>query len=135
VAGRLIINELGITYSLTTEPFDCTEDSMKRTIHYAAAGLGTRPSEAFTPSKNHYASDSKLSKEASAMVAEMGLQRVAGNVFECPSTQEFWKVGDKGSLVRLTSGEVDNGDRIAPAPKESAQTADFLQGILAELEF
>ena|SRR5271156_1442106 len=103
-------------------------------IHYAAAAVGTRPSEAFTPSKNHIASE-KLSKEASAQVAEMGLQRVAGNVYECPSTKDFWKVGDKGSLVRLTSGEVDNGEKIAPAPKESAQTEDFLQSILAELEF
>jgi hypothetical protein len=108
---------------------------MRRTVHYAAAGVGTRPSEAFTPSKNHLASEKKLSKEASAQIAEMGLNRVAGNVFECPSTKDFWKVGDTGSLVRLTSGEVDDGDRIAPAPKESAQTADFLQGILADLEF
>jgi len=105
---------------------------MKRTVHYAAAGVAQRPSEVLTPTKNHYAS---LSKDAAAKVAEMGLTRVAGNVFECPSTKDFWKVGETGSLVRLTSGEVDNGDRIAPAPKESAQTADFLQGILADLEF
>jgi len=103
--------------------------------HYAAAGVGTRPSEAFTPSKNHMASSTKLTKEASAQIAEMGLVRLAGNVFECPSSKDFWKVSDKGSLVRLTSGEVDNGDKISPAPKESAQTADFLQGILADLEF
>jgi hypothetical protein len=108
---------------------------MKRTVHYAAAGIGIHPSEALVPSSNHYASDTKLSKEAAAMVAEMGLQRVAGNVFECPSSKDFWKVGEGGSLVRLTKGEVDNGDKIAPAPKESSQTSDFLQGILADLEF
>lgn len=107
----------------------------QRFHHYASAGVGTRPSEAFVPSKNHFASTVKLNKEATAMVAEMGLMRVAGNVFECPSSKEFWKVGDGGSLVRLTSGEVDNGDTISPAPKESSQTADFLQGILADLEF
>lgn len=107
---------------------------MKRTVHYAAAGVGNRPSEAFTPSKNHFA-NAKFSKEVTAQIAEMGLVRVAGNVFECAPSQEFWKVSDKGSLVRLTSGEMDGGDHIAPAPKESAQTADFLQGILADLEF
>lgn len=109
---------------------------MKRTRHYAAAGIGTRPTEASTPSKNHVASTPKLSKEASAQVAELGMVRVAGNVFECPSTKDFWKVGDGGALVRLTSGEeVDNGEKIAPAPKESSASADFLQSILADLEF
>lgn len=107
---------------------------MKRTVHYAAQGVGNRPSETFTPSKNHFA-NAKLSKEVTAQIEEMGLARVAGNVFECASSQEFWKVSDTGSLVRLTTGEVDHGDRIAPAPKESAQTADFLQGILSDLEF
>ena len=70
------------------------------------------------------------------MVEEMGLVRVAGNAYECPATREYWRVNDKnGSLTRLTSGEVDDGDKIAPAPKESAQTEDFLQGILSGLEF
>jgi hypothetical protein len=104
---------------------------MKRTIHYIAKGIGIPPSEAITPSNNHCAS-LKLDKKASAMVIEMGLQRVAGNVFSCPSSQEFWKVKD-GSLVRLTGGEVDNKENVAPAPKDDAE--DFLQSILADLEF
>jgi hypothetical protein len=108
---------------------------MKRTTHYAASGLGTRPSESVSPSNNHYASTVKLSKEASAMIAEMGLQRVAGNVFECPSSKDYWRISKDGGLLRLTNGEVDDGDKIAPAPKESADTSDFLQGILADLEF
>ncbi len=106
---------------------------MRRTIHYSAAGVGTRPPEQLMPSGNHY---TKPSKEASVQIAEMGLIRRCANIYECPSTKDFWKVNDKnGSLVRLTSGEVDNGERIAPAPKESAQAADFLQSVLADLSF
>ena len=64
----------------------------------------------------------------------MGLVRLAGNMFECKSTKDFWKVSEKdGSLVRMTSGEVDNGEHIQSAPKEAG--ADFLQDILAGLEF
>lgn len=102
---------------------------MQRFHHYTGTGIGYRPDN--SPSMNHYAG--KLTKEAAAMVEEMGLQRVAGNVFECPSTKEFWKISDNGGIVRLTSGEVDNGEKISPAPKD--EPADFLSGILAELEF
>lgn len=106
---------------------------MRRTVHYKAAGVGIQSVESLAPSSNHFTG--KLSKEASAQVEEMGMVRVAGNIYEVPSTKDFWKVSENGGLVRLTGGEVDNGEKMAPAPKESSQVADFLQGILADLDF
>jgi hypothetical protein len=106
---------------------------MRRTVHYAGQGVATKRESLTLPSNNHFAGS--LSKEASTQIAEMGLTRLAGNVYECKSSQDFWKISDSGGLVRLTNGEVDNGEKIAPAPKESADTSDFLQSILADLEF
>jgi hypothetical protein len=102
---------------------------MPRFRHYAGHGVGTKRPEAAVPSTNHFA---KLSKEASAKIAEMGLVRVAGNVFELPSKNEFWRVSTDGNISRLTGGEVDLHESIQAAPKD--EPADFLQGILADLE-
>ena len=105
---------------------------MKTTHHYVAHGVGTTQTPE-TPSENHFSSK-KLSKTAATQISTMGLVRVAGNVFELPAKQEFWKVGEDGNLMRLTKqGEVDLGDKIAAAPVD--EPADFLQQILGELEF
>jgi hypothetical protein len=109
---------------------------MARFHHYAGAGVGIRHSDEPKPSKNHFASV-KLTKQAAAQIQEMGLVRVAGNVFasnafELQSTKDFWKVGEDGNITRLTGGEVDLHESIAGAPKD--EPADFLQGILADLE-
>ena len=98
--------------------------------HYAAAGIGSHAPEAALPSANHF---TKPDKQASAAIDEMGLQRVAGNLYECPSTRDFWKISDKGGITRLTADEVDNGERIKAAPKEAGE--DFLRDVLAALDF
>lgn len=75
-------------------------------------------------------------KEASSKgirkAATMGLIRVAGNMFECPSTKDLWKVsGDK--VIRLSNTEVDNEENLKPANEDDPK--GFLASILAELEF
>lgn len=100
---------------------------MGRFHHYAGQGVGTRHAEA--PSTNHAV---KISKTAQAQIAELGLVRVAGNVFELPASKDFWKIGDDGNIQRLNGGEVDLHESIKAAPKD--EPADFLQGILADLE-
>ena len=83
-------------------------------------------------SKNHYSSQTELPSGVRIKIASMGLNRVAGNVYECPSTKDFWKVqGNK--VVRLTIDEVDNGESIAAAP--SRDPANFLAHILDDLTF
>ncbi len=97
--------------------------------HYAAVGVGSRPSGA-APSTNRF---TQPDKQASAVIAEFGLQRVAGNLYECPSTRDFWKISDRGGITRLTADEVDNGEHIEAAPKEAGE--DFLRDVLAALDF
>lgn len=64
--------------------------------------------------------------------ASMGLIRVAGNVFECPSTQDFWKIkGDK--VIRLSGIEVDNNESLPPADVNNPSS--YLREILADLDF
>jgi hypothetical protein len=99
--------------------------------HYAGVGIGVKHTEPSTPSRNHFA-NVKLTKQAASKIAELGLVRVAGNVFELQSTKDFWKVGEDGNISRLTGGEVDLHESIQAAPKD--EPADFLQGILADLE-
>lgn len=66
-------------------------------------------------------------KKASAM----GLIRIAGNMFECPSTKDFWKV-EGSKVIRLTSSEVDNDESLKPA--NTVNPSKFLKDILADLE-
>jgi hypothetical protein len=83
-------------------------------------------------SKNHLASENKLSPEVKSKIASMNLQRVAGNVYECPSTKDFWKVqGNK--VVKLVGSEVNNGESILAADEQTPQIS--LKGFLDDLEF
>lgn len=62
----------------------------------------------------------------------MGFIHIAGNLFECPSSKDLWKVKG-GKIFRLTGKEVDNKERVKPAdPKNPSK---FLRDILSELEF
>src|SRR5271157_5693052 len=85
------------------------------------------------PSSNHMASEKALPKQVKAKIASMNLTRCAGNVYEAPSTKDFWKV--KGNdIVRLTKGSVvNNGEKIVAAPRENQQ--NFLDEILSDLTF
>jgi hypothetical protein len=107
---------------------------MSRLFHYASHGVGVTPQQVEGVSKsNHFASTTVLTKETKQKIASMGLERVAGNIYECPSTKDFWKVTGNGGITRLTPGEVDNHERIAAAP--SSAPSDFLDEILGSLEF
>ncbi len=64
--------------------------------------------------------------------AFMGLIHIAGNLFECPSSRDLWKVRG-GKILRLTEKEVDNKERVKPA--DAKNPSKFLKDILSELEF
>jgi hypothetical protein len=107
---------------------------MGKLRYAAAAGVGHRQdSESSITFKNHFASATPIPDSTRRKIASMGLQRVAGNVYECPSTQDFWQVAG-GKIMRLSGGdEVDNGESIAAAPKD--QPLQFLESILDDLSF
>lgn len=95
-------------------------------------GLGGSKTTESVFSKNHFSSEEKLSPEVKAKIASMNLTRVAGNIFEAPSTRDFWKVqGNK--VIKLTLDEVDNGESLQAAP--SNNPASFLADILGDLSF
>jgi hypothetical protein len=95
-------------------------------------GLGGSATTSSVFSKNHFSSETKQPSEVKQKIASMGLNRVAGNVYECPSTKDFWKVqGTK--VVRMATDEVDNGESLAAAPHDTP--ANFLASILDDLTF
>ena len=99
-------------------------------FHYTSHGLGHASEDDPTP--NHFKTAS-LSPAVKQKIASMGLERVAGNAFRCPSSKDFWKLdGDK--LIRMTKeAEVDNGESLAAAPADAP--GNFLSTILADLTF
>src|SRR5271163_639610 len=80
--------------------------------------------------RNHFANDTSISPDVRTKIARLGLERVAGNVYACPSKQDFWAVkGNK--IIKLVVDEVDDGSSIAAAP--SNDPMDFLTNILDDL--
>ena len=78
------------------------------------------------------ASSKLASEKGLKKAATLGLIRVAGNMFECPSSKDLWKVnGDK--VIRVTSTEVDFDEKLKAANTEDPK--HFLASILAELDF
>lgn len=70
---------------------------------------------------------------ASMTIDRFNMWRVAGNVYECPSTQDFWEVKE-GKLKRLTSNNVvDNGESLVAANKDNPELS--LKAILDDLDF
>jgi hypothetical protein len=107
---------------------------MAKMRYATAAGIGQRRSvESNITFRNHFASSENLPAATKAKIASMGLLRVAGNVYECPSSQDLWQVTGGGKIVRLSGEVVDNGESIAAAPKD--QPMEFLSSILDDLEF
>src|SRR5271168_4019487 len=83
-------------------------------------------------SKNHFASATAIPHEVQRYIDQFSMHRIAGNVYECPSTKDFWAVkGNK--IVRLVGNEVNNGESIPGAPDDKPQA--FLAGILDDLDF
>jgi len=96
-----------------------------------SVGVGNaRNPESAGFSKNHFAA---TPLEIQHKIASMGLLRVAGSVYECPSTMDFWKVTSDGGIRRLSGDEVDNGESIPAAPKD--HPSEFLASILEDMEF
>lgn len=105
---------------------------MSRLFYTSSHGLGKREEDKIVaPSSNHKTASS-LSTEIKTKIANMGLTRVAGNVYICKSEQDFWKVSDN-KIVRISSDEVDNGETLQSAPKDHPSA--FLEEILGDLEF
>jgi hypothetical protein len=95
-------------------------------------GLGGSKATETVFSKNHLASENKLTPEVRQKIASLGLNRVAGNIYECPSTKDFWAVqGNK--VIRMATDEVDNGEKLQAAPSDTP--ASFLAAILDDLSF
>ena len=63
---------------------------------------------------------------------DMGLRRVAGNLFERPASRDFWKVNKEGQIVRLVGSEVDLGESLEPADANDPET--YINRIMADLE-
>ena len=108
---------------------------MGKIVIASAAGVGNhRSPEAKVNLRNHHVASAPLSPEVKRKIASMGLLRVAGNVYECPSSQDFWQVTGGGKIVRLSNDDVvDNGESIAAAPKDKPM--EFLSSVLDDLEF
>src|SRR5574337_490357 len=97
-----------------------------------AHGLGAETAKTEMFSKNHFASATKIPQEVQHYIDRFSMHRVAGNVYECPSTKDFWKVqGNK--IIKLVGNEVNNGESIAAAPED--KPAAFLANILDDLSF
>lgn len=78
------------------------------------------------------ASSKEASQKGFQKAAMLGLIRIAGNMFECPSSRDLWKVnGDK--VIRLSGTEVDFDEKMKPADSEDPK--NYLANILAELDF
>jgi hypothetical protein len=97
-----------------------------------AFGLGAEKSTKNVFSRNHFASAAPMPVDVMQQINDFDMRRVAGNVYECPSTKDFWQVkGNK--IVRLVVDEVDNGEAIPAAPKD--EPMEFLGSILDDLSF
>lgn len=105
---------------------------MRKLYPKTAHGLGSESSADAIFSKNHFASATPIPQEVQRYIDQFSMHRIAGNVYECPSTKEFWKV-HKNKIVRLVGNEVNNGESIPGAPDDKPQA--FLAGILDDLDF
>jgi hypothetical protein len=104
---------------------------MRKTYPKSQHGLGADKAEDILR-KNHFASATPIPRDVADFIDQYVMRRVAGNVYECPSTKDFWKVqGNK--IIKLVGNEVDNGESIPGAPDDRPQA--FLAGILDDLEF
>lgn len=94
-----------------------------RHYHYSAHGLNAKEAESLIESKA-----AKVAKIAHSM----GLIRIAGNVFECPSTKDLWKV-DNDKLIRVSADMVDNNEKLEAADADNPDK--YLDKIMNDLDF
>jgi hypothetical protein len=107
---------------------------MGKLRHVASVGIG-QPKEKVSGrfNLNHFISSVPLPAPIAKKVASMGLSRVAGNVYECPSTHDFWKVQGNKIVKLVGSDEVDNGESIVAAPRRNPQ--GFMSSVMGDIEF
>jgi hypothetical protein len=104
---------------------------MRKIYSKTAHGLGTDKPEAIF-SKNHFASAQPIPRNVQHYIDQFSMHRIAGNVYECPSTKDFWKV-QGGKIIKLVGSEVNNGEMIPSAPDDKPEM--FIANILDDLEF
>jgi hypothetical protein len=100
-----------------------------RQVRGQAVGL-RRDQELELPSVNHF-KQASMTAGLQTQIESRGLNRVAGNIFICNSTNDFWNVKD-GKVLRITTVEVDNGETIA---SPQGDPRDFLDDALTDLTF
>lgn len=77
------------------------------------------------------ASATSIPEDVLKTAKNMGLVRLAGNIFSKPASKDFWKVdGDK--IVRLVSSEVDLGETLEPTSTDDPE--GHIASLLADLE-
>lgn len=74
-----------------------------------------------------------MSKTAAAAIMDMGLTRVAGNVFVAPFGREFWRL-DGGRIIRMGGDEIEDKDAKLPAAP-SNDPESYLREVMAEIDF
>jgi hypothetical protein len=101
---------------------------------YSSHGLGgsRQMNEQLSSAPTEHFKTASVTPELRQKIEEMGLVRVAGNAYRCPSTRDFWAVKG-GKVIRITVDEVDNGESIQAAPADAP--GNFLSSILADLVF
>lgn len=105
---------------------------MRKIYPKSAHGIAGRDASETLFSRNHFASSAAMPRDVQAYIDQHSMRRVAGNVYECPSTKDFWKMqGNK--IVKLVGSEVSNGESIPAAPDDKPDA--FLAHILDDLEF
>ena len=82
-------------------------------------------------SRNHFASATPIPAGIQDQIDRFMMTRVAGNVWSCPSSRDFWQVRG-GKIIRLVVDEVDDGDSIPPA--STKQPMEFLSSVLDDLD-
>jgi hypothetical protein len=105
---------------------------MRKIYPKPAHGIAGKDASESVFSRNHFAGLATYSPEVRSRIASMGLTRVAGSVYECPSTRDFWKINGT-KIVKLVGNEVDSGESIPAAPEDNP--AQFLATVLDGLEF
>ena len=97
-------------------------------------GLGAQKSadsNVFTV--NHFISAAPMAPAVKVKIASLGLVRVSGNIYEAPSTRDFWAVKG-GKILKLTGDDVvDNGESIQAAPKNDPM--GFMGSLMDDIEF
>lgn len=75
----------------------------------------------------------EIHNKIASQAARLGLRRLAGNMYVCPSTKDFWKVKG-GKLFRLPkTSVVDNGEKVIAADAINPEAT--LNAIMNDLTF